>query len=91
MSIAAVLACWPLAAMPEVKTAAADAFLIQQSYLIKAPAAKVWESLLHPDAGGPRTTPGPASARTSGSRPPSAAASANAGTATASSTGVSCS
>jgi uncharacterized protein YndB with AHSA1/START domain len=49
MSIFAALACWPLAASPEVKSAAADSFLIQQSYVIKAPAAKVWESLLHPE------------------------------------------
>ena len=49
MSIAAVLACWPLAGLAEVKSAAPDAFLIEQRYVINAPAAQVWESLLHPE------------------------------------------
>jgi uncharacterized protein YndB with AHSA1/START domain len=47
---AAVLAAaLPMAAGAEVRSAAPDAFLIEQRYLIQAPAAKVWESLLHPE------------------------------------------
>jgi uncharacterized protein YndB with AHSA1/START domain len=49
VTVAAMLACWPLAALPEVKSAAADSFLIEQRYAIHAPAARVWESLLHPE------------------------------------------
>jgi uncharacterized protein YndB with AHSA1/START domain len=49
MSIAVLLACWPLAGLAEVKSATADAFLIEQRYQVAAPAAKVWESLLHPE------------------------------------------
>jgi len=39
----------PLAAGAEVKSAAADAFLIEHRFTVAAPAAKVWESLLHPE------------------------------------------
>jgi uncharacterized protein YndB with AHSA1/START domain len=49
LSVAAVLASWPLAGLAEVKSAAPDAFLIEQRYVINAPAARVWESLLHPE------------------------------------------
>ncbi len=45
----ALLAAIPPAAGAEVKSAAADSFLIEQRYTIAAPAAKVWESLQHPE------------------------------------------
>ena len=45
----ALLAAVPLAAGAEVKSSAADSFLIEQRYTIAAPAAKVWESLQHPE------------------------------------------
>lgn len=48
-TFAAALAGWPLAAPAEVKSAAADSFLIEQRYDIPAPAAKVWASLVHPE------------------------------------------
>ncbi len=44
-----LLAALPLGAGAEVKFAAADAFLIEQRYTIAAPAAKIWESLRHPE------------------------------------------
>ena len=44
-----LLVALPLGAGAEVKFAAADAFLIEQRYTIAAPAAKVWESLQHPE------------------------------------------
>ncbi|HWN07378.1 MAG TPA: SRPBCC domain-containing protein [Steroidobacteraceae bacterium] len=44
--LAAVL---PLAASAEVKSAAPDGFLIEHRFTIAAPAAKVWESLQHPE------------------------------------------
>ncbi len=44
-----LLAALPLGAGAEVKFATADAFLIEQRYTIAAPAAKVWESLQHPE------------------------------------------
>ena len=48
--LAGVLAAaLPAAAVAEVKTAAADGFLIEHRYSIAAPAARVWESLLHPE------------------------------------------
>jgi uncharacterized protein YndB with AHSA1/START domain len=48
--LAGVLAAaLPIAAGAEVKAAAADGFLIEHRYTIAAPAAKVWESLLHPE------------------------------------------
>jgi uncharacterized protein YndB with AHSA1/START domain len=46
----AFLAGWPLAGSAEIKLAAPDAFLIEQRYAIAAPAAKVWDTLLHPEA-----------------------------------------
>ncbi len=49
IAFAAALACGPLAAQAEVKSAAPDSFLIEQRYEIPAPAAKVWEELLHPE------------------------------------------
>jgi uncharacterized protein YndB with AHSA1/START domain len=45
-ALAAVL---PWAASAEVKFAAADGFLIEHRFTIAAPAAKVWESLQHPE------------------------------------------
>lgn len=42
-------AALPLAAGAEVKFAAADGFLIEHRFTIAAPAAKVWESLQHPE------------------------------------------
>lgn len=48
--LAGVLAAaLPAAAVAEVKAAAADGFLIEHRYSIAAPAARVWESLLHPE------------------------------------------
>jgi uncharacterized protein YndB with AHSA1/START domain len=48
--LAGVLAAaLPLAAGAEVKFAAADGFLIEHRFNIAAPAAKVWESLQHPE------------------------------------------
>ena len=48
--LAGVLAAaLPLAAGAEVKSAAADGFLIEHRFTIAAPAARVWESLLHPE------------------------------------------
>jgi len=45
----ALVAGLPLTAGAEVKFATADAFLIEQRFTIAAPAAKVWESLQHPE------------------------------------------
>jgi uncharacterized protein YndB with AHSA1/START domain len=42
-------AALPLAAPAEVKSAAAGGFLIEHRFTIAAQAAKVWESLLHPE------------------------------------------
>ncbi len=48
--LAGVLAAaLPMAAGAEVKSAAADGFLIEHRFTIAAPAAKVWESLQHPE------------------------------------------
>jgi len=48
--LAGVLAATlPIAAGAEVKFAAADGFLIEHRFTIIAPAAKVWESLQHPE------------------------------------------
>jgi len=49
LMIALVSACWAQAGLAEVKAAAPDSFLIEQRYVIQAPAARVWESLLHPE------------------------------------------
>ena len=49
IAIAAAFACWPLVTLAEVKSAAADSFLIAQRYVVQAPAAKVWASLMHPE------------------------------------------
>jgi uncharacterized protein YndB with AHSA1/START domain len=49
ISIGALLACWPFASLAEVRFAAPDAFLIEQRYVIQAPADTVWESLVHPE------------------------------------------
>jgi uncharacterized protein YndB with AHSA1/START domain len=50
-SIAAGLlaAALPLAVSAEVKSAAPDGFLIEHRFTIAAPAAKVWETLQHPE------------------------------------------
>jgi uncharacterized protein YndB with AHSA1/START domain len=45
----ALLAVLPLAAGAEVKLAAADAMLIEHRFTIAAPAAKAWETLVHPE------------------------------------------
>ena len=48
--LAGVLAAaLPVAAGAEVKSAAADGFLIEHRFAIAAPAAKVWDSLQHPE------------------------------------------
>ena len=47
---AAICLGWPLAGLAEVKFAAPDAFLIEQRFTIAAPATKVWNTLLHPEA-----------------------------------------
>ena len=47
--LAGVLAALPCAAVAEVKSASADGFLIEHRFTIAAPAAKAWESLLHPE------------------------------------------
>jgi uncharacterized protein YndB with AHSA1/START domain len=49
MLSAAGLAVLASPASAEVKFAAADGFLIEHRYTIAAPAAKVWESLMHPE------------------------------------------
>ena len=47
--LAGALALAPVLASAEVKFAAADGFLIEQRFTIRAPASKVWETLLHPE------------------------------------------
>ena len=47
--LAGALALVPFCAGAEVKFAAADGFLIEHRFTIAAPAAKVWESLQHPE------------------------------------------
>lgn len=47
--LAGLLALVPAIAGAEVKSAAPDAMLIELRYTIAAPAAKVWESLKHPE------------------------------------------
>ncbi len=42
-------AALPGAALAELKSAAPDGFLIEHRFTIAAPAAEVWESLLHPE------------------------------------------
>ena len=49
MLAGALLAVLPLAAVAEVKLAAADAMLIEHRFTIAAPAAKAWETLVHPE------------------------------------------
>lgn len=44
-----LLGALPLAAPAEVKFAAADAMLIEHRFTIAAPAAKAWETLVHPE------------------------------------------
>jgi len=46
---AAGLMLWSLTCFAEIKSAAPDAFLIEQRYSIAAPASKVWDTLLHPE------------------------------------------
>jgi uncharacterized protein YndB with AHSA1/START domain len=45
----AALAFLPGIAAADVKSAAPDGFLIEQSYTVAASAARVWESLVHPE------------------------------------------
>ncbi|MEX1994931.1 MAG: hypothetical protein WD929_09725 [Steroidobacteraceae bacterium] len=45
----ALLALLPLAASAEVKLATADTMLIEHRFTIAAPAAKAWETLVHPE------------------------------------------
>ena len=47
--LAVLLTLAPAVAGAEVKSAAPDAMLIELRYTIAAPAAKVWESLVHPE------------------------------------------
>lgn len=47
--LAGALALAPFCAAAEVKFAAADGFLIEHRFEIAAPAARVWESLQHPE------------------------------------------
>ena len=47
--IAGLLALVPALAVAEVKSATPDSMLIEQRYVIAAPASKVWDSLLHPE------------------------------------------
>ena len=47
--LAVLVALAPAIAGAEVKSAAPDAMLIELRYTIAAPAAKVWESLVHPE------------------------------------------
>jgi len=47
--LAGVLTLAPFIAGAEVKSASPDAMLIELRYTIAAPAAKVWESLVHPE------------------------------------------
>ena len=47
--IAGLLALAPALAVAEVKSATPDSMLIEQRYVIAAPASKVWDSLLHPE------------------------------------------
>ena len=46
---AALIAVLPLTAGAEVKLAQADAMLIEHRFTIAAPAAKAWETLVHPE------------------------------------------
>jgi uncharacterized protein YndB with AHSA1/START domain len=45
----ALLIAIPFSAGAEVKSATADSFLIEHRFAIAAPAARVWESLQHPE------------------------------------------
>jgi uncharacterized protein YndB with AHSA1/START domain len=47
--VAFALALLPALAGAEVKFAAPDGFLIERHYSVAAPAARVWESLMHPE------------------------------------------
>jgi len=47
--VAALIAVLPFAAGAEVKLAQADAMLIEHRFTIAAPAAKAWETLVHPE------------------------------------------
>lgn len=49
MTAGALLAGLPLAAGAEVKFASPDAMLIRHEFRIEAPAAKAWETLVHPE------------------------------------------
>jgi uncharacterized protein YndB with AHSA1/START domain len=47
--VGVLAAALPIATRAEVKLAAADGFLIEHRFTIAAPAARVWESLQHPE------------------------------------------
>ena len=47
--LAVLVTLAPAIAGAEVKSASPDAMLIELRYTIAAPAAKVWESLVHPE------------------------------------------
>jgi uncharacterized protein YndB with AHSA1/START domain len=47
--LGALVAALPLVAAAEVKLAAADAMLIEHRFTIAAPAAKAWDTLVHPE------------------------------------------
>jgi uncharacterized protein YndB with AHSA1/START domain len=49
MCAGALLAMLPIAAGAEVKLATADAMLIRHEFRIAAPAAKAWDTLVHPE------------------------------------------
>lgn len=48
-SVAGVLALLPVLATAEVKSATPESMLIEHRFTIAAPAAAVWETLLHPE------------------------------------------
>lgn len=47
--LGAMITALPLAAAAEVKLATADAMLIEHRFTIAAPAAKAWDTLVHPE------------------------------------------
>jgi dipeptidyl aminopeptidase/acylaminoacyl peptidase/uncharacterized protein YndB with AHSA1/START domain len=49
MLMGALIAALPLVATAEVKLATADAMLIEHQFTIAAPAAKAWDTLVHPE------------------------------------------
>jgi uncharacterized protein YndB with AHSA1/START domain len=51
--VAGVLALLPVLSTAEVKSATPESMLIEHRFTIAAPAATVWETLLHPERGWP--------------------------------------